>query len=210
MQNDDDLRARFHALANEDASATPPFVVPARAVRAARWYAPRRLALAGASLAAAMLMLAVGLVWGTSTGYASARVEGERERKAIAASATGVTRQLAALRQELSRTRNGLAQLAAAQGATAHASLLAAELEVDSMTANVARIERNVSATGVTPEGAVFAVLRTMPVRTALAALTCGPVAPPPRVAPIQKGIPVSIFPRQPCGRPRRSAPCLA
>jgi hypothetical protein len=152
------------------------------------------LAFAGASVAAAALMMAIGLVWGTSTGYASARVAGERERNAIAANALGVTRQLAALRRELARTREGLAHLAASQGTVAHLSLVAAEADVDSMTANVARIEHTVTATGA-PEGAVFAVLRTMPVRTALAALTCGPVTPPPRVAAIQKGIPVVDLP---------------
>lgn len=197
MQNDDDLRGRFEALASEEASAAPPFMSPVRVVRATRWYSPRRLAVAGGSLAAAMLMLAVGLVWGTSTGYASARVEGERERKAIAASTGGVTRQLAALRRELTRTREGLAELAASQGGVPHTSLLAAEAEVDSMTANVARIERSVSAraSASAPEGPVFAILRTMPVRTALAALTCGPETPRPHVAPLQKGIPVIDLP---------------
>ncbi len=197
MQNDDDLRARFEALASEEASAAPPFLSPVRVVRATRWYSPRRLALAGASLAAAMLMLAVGLVWGTSTGYASARIAGERERKAIAASTSGVTRQLAALRLELTRTREGLVQLAATQGALPHASLLAAEAEVDSMSANVARIERGVSAeaSASAPEGPIFAILRTMPVRTALAALTCRQEAPRPHVAPLQKGIPVIDLP---------------
>ena len=197
MQNDNDLRDRFQRLATEDASAAPPFTKPARVIRVTRWYAPRRLAFAGASLAAATLMLAVGLIWGTSTGYASARVQGERERSAIAANALGVTRQLASLRRELARTRAGLAQLAAVQGSAAHTSLLAAEAEVDSMTANVGRIERNVSLTTnpTSPEGPVFAILRTMPVRTALAALTCNPAVPAPHVAPLQKGIPVIELP---------------
>jgi len=196
MDNDDDLRARFEALASEETSAAPPYMSPARVIRVMRWYSPRRLALAGASLAAAMLMLTVGLVWGASTGYASARVAGERERKAIAASTVGVTRQLAALRLELTRTREGLVRLAASQGTVPHASLLAAEAEVDSMTANLVRIERSVSAASASaPEGPVFAILRTMPVRTALAALTCGAEQSKPHAASLQKAIPVVDLP---------------
>src|SRR5262249_26875558 len=155
-----DLRDRFQRLATEDAPAAPPLAVPARVIHVTRWYAPRRLAFAGASVAAAVLMLVVGLVWGTTNGYASARVAGEQERKAIAANALGVTRQLDALRRELARTRAGIAQLAATGGTAAHTSLLAAESEVDSMTAGVARIERSVSAANESPEGAAFAMLR--------------------------------------------------
>jgi len=203
MQSDDDLRARFHKLADRVSSTTPEFHSVAGTSRGTRsvsrpWYALRRLAVAGASLAAAMLFLAVGLVWGTSTGYASARVQSERERNEIAATAGRVTNQLATLRLELTRTRAGLVELAAKQGASARTSLLAAEAEVDSMTANVARIEHNVSTAGSAPSGAAFAILRAMPVRTALAALSCSPippVAPVPRVAALQQGIPVIDLP---------------
>ena len=154
MQNDDDLRARFQKLADRVESVTPPFhpvgvsdglgaarratMVFAAASRGRRRFRSR----------SGVLILGIGLVWGTSTGYASARVQSERERHEIAATAGRVTTQLATLRRELTRTRSGLVELAAKQGISARASLLAAEAEVDSMTANVARIEQNVNVTG--------------------------------------------------------------
>ncbi len=207
MQNDDnDLRARFRALAQDDGASTPPFdrgrldayAANARAhARGGRpWFTARRLATVGASLLVAMVTLTIGLVLGTSTGYASARVEGERERHAIAASTIGVTRQLNALRADLSRTRLDLMQLAA-NGTMAHTSLMAAEAEVDSMGENVARIEANlIASSDAMASRPALALLRTIPVRNALTALTCGAVAAaPPPIRKPQQGIPVITLP---------------
>lgn len=83
----------------------------------------RRLGVVVVSITGVVLTLAIGLVWGTSTGYAAAR------------------------------------------------------------------------ATGAAPDGAIFAVLRAMPVRNAFAALRCDVAAPAPRVAPLQKSIPVVDLP---------------
>jgi hypothetical protein len=69
MQNDDDLRTRFHALAAEEGPDAPafkrPIVYPQRT-----W----RLGMIAGLAAGAVVMLTIGLVLGTSTGYASAEV----------------------------------------------------------------------------------------------------------------------------------------
>ena len=110
--DDDKLRARFHALADQEGASAPPF--PSALERDARHgrITPRRVALAAATFVVASLTLTIGLVLGTSTGYASARREGARERDAIAASTEGVTRQLSALRGGLAQMRSELTRLA--------------------------------------------------------------------------------------------------
>jgi len=197
MQTDDnDLRGRFRALADDEAAGAPAFsparLHSARTLRSRRFSA-RRLAFAAASLVIAVLTLTVGLVLGTSTGYASGLVAGAHRRDAIAASTAGVSRQLSALRSDLTRTRNNLILLAE-KGGFEPASLLAAESEVDSMRANLARIEATLKSSPEEPRPAL-AILRTIPVRNALTALTCGAVAvaPPPRQKP--QGIPVIALP---------------
>jgi hypothetical protein len=191
--DDDDLRARFKQLADHEAHVAPVFSRPAAAGQR-RWLTPRRMALAAATFVVAALTLTIGLVLGTSTGYASARREGARERDVIAASTEGVTRQLAALRGDLAQMRTGLMRLAE-KGTVAHASLLAAEAAVDSMSANVARIEASLNTSDDSSSRPALAILRTIPVRNALTALTCGAVTPGPLTKAKQQGIPVVTLP---------------
>ena len=197
MQTDDnDLRERFRALAQDEAASAPAFsrsrLDPARTPRPS-WFSARRLAFAAASLVIAALTLTVGLVLGTSTGYASGLVAGAHRRDAIAASTAGVSRQLSALREDLTRTRTNLIQLAE-KGGFEPASLLAAELEVDSMRANVTRIEATLRSSSDESRPAL-AILRTIPVRNALTALTCGAVAAAPPARPKVQGVPVIALP---------------
>jgi hypothetical protein len=195
--DDDKLRERFKALADQEGTSVPAFSaasLAARGPRPRRRFTPRRLAFAVAAVVVAALTLTIGLVLGTSTGYASARREGAREWDAIAANTEGVTRQLAALRGDLAKMRSELARLAA-KGTLAHTSLLAAEAAVDSMSANVARIEISLNASDDSSSRPALALLRTIPVRNALTALTCGAVAVPPSRRAQQPGIPVVTLP---------------
>lgn len=193
--DDDKLRARFQSLADQEGASAPPFPNTVRTASQKRgWLTPRRVALAAAAFVVAALTLTIGLVLGTSTGYASARREGARERDAIAASTEGVTRQLAALRGGLAQMRSELAHLAE-KGTVAHASLLAAEAAVDSMSANVVRIEISLNASDDSSSRPALALLRTIPVRNAFTALACGAVPTPPRREAPQQGIPVVTLP---------------
>jgi hypothetical protein len=194
--DDDMLRARFRSLAEQEGASAPPFpdAALARETGPRRWITPRRVALAAATFVVAALTLAIGLVLGTSTGYASARREGARERDVIAASTEGVTRQLAALRGGLAQMRSELARLAE-KGTVAHASLLAAEAAVDSMSASVVRIEISLNASDDSSSRPALALLRTIPVRNAFTALACGAVTPAPSAKARQQGIPVVTLP---------------
>ncbi|HEX3866587.1 MAG TPA: hypothetical protein VHV78_07520 [Gemmatimonadaceae bacterium] len=142
-----------------------------------------------------MVTLGIGLVLGTSTGYASGRVESERERHAIETSTAGVTRQLNALRGDLAQMRIDLLRLAA-NGAVAHSTLISAQSEADSVSANIARIEASLTSASDASTHPAFAILRTAPVRNAWTAITCGSVAaalPPART--VRQSIPVITLP---------------
>jgi hypothetical protein len=125
MQNDDDLRERFKALAREDAAAAPAFsrVVQDHAeVRTPRWRSSLRpLAGVAVSVAAVVVALVLGMAWGTNTGYASARVEGQRERSDLAASTLGAASQLIVLRLDLARIRAEFERQAKAGGSSSNA-----------------------------------------------------------------------------------------
>src|SRR5439155_2539320 len=77
-------------------------------------------------------------------------------------------------------------------GTATRAALRIAKAEVDSMEANVARVELDLAARGAstppTPSG--LEILRAIP-RSALTALTCAAVAAAPQTSPAQQGIPV-------------------
>src|SRR4051794_32412926 len=96
--NDNDLRARFRHMAKEDAASTPGFTVPSSPTAAhLRTFGTRthRAATFAASLVFAVITLLIGMVVGTNTGFASGRVEGDRQRASIAANAMGASNQLA-------------------------------------------------------------------------------------------------------------------
>src|ERR1043166_3273559 len=106
LNSDDDLRARFQTLASEQTSNAPELShtqidawrSSARLRSRATHSSVIRFAAAGALLVVAAYALTVGLVWGANTGYASARVEGDRQRNELAASTMGLGAQVAALR----------------------------------------------------------------------------------------------------------------
>ena len=90
MDNDEDLKARFRALAGEDAAASAEF--PRERLDAYRDFermqrmrggskVVRALAVVGASAIAAVLLLAVGLVWGVGTGLAATQVQDGAHRR---------------------------------------------------------------------------------------------------------------------------------
>ncbi|MEP6495732.1 MAG: hypothetical protein ABJF01_23815 [bacterium] len=201
MQGDDDLRARFRSLANEDASGEPPF--PRERIDAARrtphasrafraWYSPGGFALAGASLVAAAIVLAIGIVLGANTGYASARLAGDRQRDEMAAATSEVKRQITAMRASLARVRSDLARRARNGDDATRASLVFAESELRSMEASAERIDLDLVDRRSTPAPLPPMQLVGFPVKRALA-ITCGALAQP--VPPPKQGVPVVDLP---------------
>ena len=132
--NDEEFRERFAAMRDEDRAAASPFESPARTHPAGSrlWSA----VAAAASIIAVVGALGVGVAWGTTTGYASGRVEGDRQRAVIAATARGATSALAALRSELVRARSQLDT----RGASS-ASIAAVDAELRAIEASIQRIE---------------------------------------------------------------------
>ncbi|MEP6495734.1 MAG: hypothetical protein ABJF01_23825 [bacterium] len=192
-QNDDDLRNRFREFAAEDAAEAPdvspvldaPTIVNARRPS----YFPRQFALVGGSVVVAATALTIGLVWGTNTGYASARVEGERRRGERTASAISVARELAGLRVNLARTRAELSRAVGA-GTMAQTSFAAAEGELRGMEASVLRVERDLTQNREDSAAQPPSPLPNLPMKRALA-ITCGALALSPSVAPAQQGVPI-------------------
>ena len=174
---------------------------PTAAMRVARRV--RSVSLWGIGTVAA---LAVGLVFGNTTGYAAARVEGARQRDELAASAMGTTTQLATLRESLRRARRDLARRAA-NGSLPDTSLRAAQLELGAMETSMARMELDLSQSrAVIPASAK----PTLPMSRAFA-ITCGALASSaPATAPAaplrQQGVPIVDLPEASA----RSAPTLA
>ena len=181
--NDDELRARFKAMASEDSNAAPPFSPPTIMQRReqAGWSSARPIAAVAASVVLAVITLLIGMVVGTNTGFASGRVEGDRQRATIAANASGASSQLAALRFEVARARDGLSRSVLA-GRAQPSSLLAIESELRTIEASIGRIETDLrprsgssmaasssSSTSSTPTG-------NNPMRRALA-VTCSALA---------------------------------
>src|ERR1043166_7557999 len=134
-----------------DHSPTPEFTAflardVARTLRYEQRFAPspamrmaRRVGAVSLWGVGTVIALGVGLVFGNSTGYASARVEGARQRDEMAASTLGVTAQLAALREDLRRTRADLSRRAG-NGPLPDTSLRAAQLELSAMAARIPRM----------------------------------------------------------------------
>jgi hypothetical protein len=209
MENDDDLRERFRTLETEDAAGAPPFSRArldarlsesrSRETRRAR-SVPRRLAIVGASVAGTVIALTIGLVWGANTGYASARVEDDRQRNETATAMTTVTSELAVLRLDLRRARLDLARRATESGAAARPSFLAAEADLRAMESNAERIELDLTQGREAAASSPAALMRGIPMKRALA-ITCGALAlgaqaaPVVPVAPAQPGVPIVNLP---------------
>jgi hypothetical protein len=201
--NDDDLRARFKAMAAEDSSAAPPFSSPTMPRHdQAIWSAARPIAAVAASIVLAVITLLIGMVVGTNTGFASGRVEGDRQRASIAANAMGASSQLAALRFEVARARDGLARSVLA-GRAQPASLLAIESELRTIEASIGRIEIDLtprSAQTLHPSSTLPAPStspRTNPMRRALVA-TCSALAiAAPATVPAQNATELAATVRQ-------------
>ncbi|HTE44735.1 MAG TPA: hypothetical protein VK636_05780, partial [Gemmatimonadaceae bacterium] len=156
----------------------------------------RRFGMVVGLAAGAVITLTIGLVLGASTGYASAEVLDARQREATAT--TIVTkRQLATVRLDLARLNSENVYHAFERGAASRAAVRASEAQVDSMQANLARMSRELNMSGDTaqPSRPTFALLRNLPMRNALTALTCGAVALTPAPTPAQQAIPVVNLP---------------
>jgi hypothetical protein len=132
--NDEEIRAHFVSLRDEDRAAASPFELPARSISAG---SPLfRAAAAAASLITVIGAVGVGMAWGTTAGYASGRVEGDQRRAVTDSTARGATIALAALRSELVRTR---AQLSTA--GTRTTSIAAVGDDLRAIEERIQRIE---------------------------------------------------------------------
>ena len=199
MEHDDDLRARFRALANEDSLGAPPRSSTALAARQTgpqrnAWTLTGRLAAVGVGVLSVLTALTLGLVWGANTGYASARVEGQRERSEIVASTIGIAGQLTTLRLELSRTRTELTRRAGQANAVSQASILAASAEVRRMEATVERMELDLAQGRQIGVPVQRSPTSEASMKRALA-LTCSALALTAPAAPAQQGIPIVDLP---------------
>jgi hypothetical protein len=154
-----------------------------RAYRAEMQFdAPRNVARAGrlgmviGMAAGGVVTLTIGLVLGAATGYASAEGLNERQREAAAAAAnnSATRRQFAAMRLAMARTSYDEVRREVEAGRATRATLQAAKSEVDSMEANLARVEVDAGASGApAPESPSGLSRLSAPVRNALTALTC-------------------------------------
>ena len=149
----------------------------------------RRLAVILGSALGTVAVLAIGLVFGTSTGYASAQVETDRQRDAMAVNAATLSTQLTELRFNLARARAELTSSAAGARAGLRATLEAASAELRTMEASLERIEGDLAQghTEKTPARATTP-RKTTPVTRALAA-TCNALALCADTTPAQQAI---------------------
>src|SRR5205823_2866694 len=108
-----------------------------------------------------------------NTGFASGRVEGDRQRAVIAANSMGATSQLAALRLEVARTRTELTRSTIAAGS---ASLREAESELGAIEASIGRIEQDLGPHSGLTVSQSNSSLRNSPMKRALA-VTCSALA---------------------------------
>jgi len=153
-----------------------------RAYRAERQFGPPsrggavgRLGVIIGIAAGAVISLTLGLVLGANTGSASAEALAVSQREAIATS-IATTRQFADSRLSIARANYDSIRRAFAAGQTTKAALDAARREVDSMEANVARVEVDAKSVSVPPRSSCLSLLKAAPVRNALSALACGAV----------------------------------
>ena len=176
----------------------------------------RRFGMVVGMVAGAVMMLTIGLVLGAATGYASAEGVSERQRDAVtvAANTEGTIRQFAAMRLELARANYEAVRRDVEAGRAPRAALQTAQAEVDSMKANLARVEVELKRDGVSiPESSDLARL-TSHLRNALASLTCAATTvvaqAPPRVLRSSRAFRLSAYRRWPRSPRARSARCSA
>jgi hypothetical protein len=154
-----------------------------RAYRAERQFGPPsdgrrtvgRLGVIIGIAAGAVIALTLGLVLGANTGSASAEALAASQREAIATS-IATTRQFADSRLAIARANYDSIRRAFATGLTTKAVLDAARKEVDSMEANVARVEVDAKSVSAPPRSSCLSLLKAAPVRNALSALACGAI----------------------------------
>jgi hypothetical protein len=143
-----------------------------------------RLGLMIGLAAGAVFTLTVGLVLGAATGYASAENLEARHREA--ATKAGTQRQFARMRLDLARTNYDAVRRDFDAGLSNAGALRAAKAEVDSMDANIARLEAAIADTS----RSALSMLTSNPVKSALTALSCAAGGPTARI-PAQQGIPI-------------------
>jgi hypothetical protein len=168
-----------------------------RAYRAERQFGPSsggtagRLGVIIGIAAGAVISLTIGLVLGANTGSASAEALAVSQREAIATS-MATTRQFADSRLAIARANYDSIRRAFAAGQTTKAALDAARKEVDSMEANVARVEVDAKSMSAPPRSSCLSLLKAAPVRNALSALACGAVTATGQTAQKpQSGVPI-------------------
>ena len=127
---------------------------------------------------AASVILVVGILLGASTGLASAAVIDARQREVIASNVSA-TRQFAAIRLDLARTRLEDTRVAVAKHSASEQELAAADSDYREMTALVARIELDEAAYRDSSANRIpsLELLRRVPAKTAWSALACGAAA---------------------------------
>jgi hypothetical protein len=155
----------------------------------------RRIGTVIGLAAGGVITLTVGLVLGAATGYASAENLSARQREA-AVNGVASRRQFAAMRLDLARANYEAVRRDFDAGRATAAAVRSAKVEMDSMEANVSRVETDLESrveTGVpippAPGGGLS--LLKGPMRNAITALTCGAVGAAAQTAPAQQGIPV-------------------
>ena len=149
----------------------------------------RRFGIVIGIAAGAVMMLTIGLVLGAATGYASAENLGGRQREA-AEMRIATRRQFAVSRLSVARANYESVRREFEAGKATRIAMQNAKSEVDSMEANLARIDVEASgATAVVPPSGLSS-LKT-PIRNALTVLTCGAVAATAQAPAAQSGIPV-------------------
>ena len=152
-----------------------------RAYRAEQQFGPLsggtagRLGVIIGIAAGAVIALTLGLVLGANTGSASAEALAVSQREA-AATSIATKRQFADSRLAIARAIYDSIRHAYELGRATKGSLDSARLEVDSMEANVARVDVDAKSAGAPPTSSCFSLLRAAPVRNALTALACGAV----------------------------------
>ena len=173
-----------------------------RAYRAERQFEPpryagaRRLGIVIGIAAGAVVMLTIGLVLGASTGYASAEAVDARHREAVA-NTIATRRQVAEMRLNAARANYEMVRRDFDAGRATQADVRTAKAEVDSMETSVARVDMNVdAAAGRESQPSGLSILRALPIRTALTALSCGIAVAAPQVSAAQQGVPIlSVVP---------------
>ncbi len=151
-----------------------------------------RLGLILGVAAGALVTLTIGLAVGASARYASAEGLSERQRSEAVAISNATRRQFATMRLELARANYDVVRREVAAGTVARRELQTAKAEVDSMQAELARVELEAAENRATsPEPRTGLAILRIPMRNALTALTCAATTAASQPSPAQQGVPV-------------------